>query len=859
MSVPGVHYDLDRVEAISDRFDLRTPNRKAFDKIVATLAGSFDPDVPQVLSLATGAGKTYIMAALVEYLRECGIRDVLVVTPSSVVQTKTVGNFTLGATKYIDGALVPPTVVTPAGYDSWRHTTLQTSEDGVQLFVLNVHQLVAPSTAAGETKGEGKNAVRRAFRTFQESAGNPQEYLRSKNDLVIIADEHHLYSDTAKAFKSGIRELAPAAVVGLTASAGDGDHVIDRYSLRQAIEDRYVKRPVLAFRKGGYGQHGEEQQLRDAKALLGVKQAAYEAYWAANPDKPRVNAVMFVQCADVNHATATAELLAGPEFFGNGEAVLQVDNQHNDQVTLNRLANMDQPDSRVRAVVSVNKLKEGWDAKNVAVMVTLRAMASDVLTQQTLGRGLRLPFSKWTGVSHIDQLDIIAHESFVKMLSDEQVLSEFGMEDLAQQPTADVTDAPALAGPAASSDTVPGLQEDSPITAAVDYDDVTEGTSNVTDAIAPTSDPETEHFVLGGGTVNVFEFGQDAIIGDIQVPETVTVTLNTEFEGTTFLFPATTIRRADRPFELVSIPDQTIRDAAKKISSASGTLLRQKIVFRGKVISTQSEDDVTVDDINVPIDEVKTTLATELLKLRAVARTPGNLAEANTRIVGELVDGAGLSEWSVKSMQAAVSVLNTLVQDAATNHTQTLGEDVEIHARELPIASAYTLRVGEHVKDLLPIGSGQTGSQMGFEARQHYGQWRRGLFTAAKFDAFDTEYLIADMLDRSSSIRWWKRLYPEDRARIAYTATSNYHPDFVAFDTDDRYWIIEGKAQAGTDDEVVRAKRDAAEEAIRRLRTHPDFTGQLWGYAIAFQADVAKAESWEDLIAAVDPVKTKTY
>lgn len=41
---------------------------------------------------------------------------------------------------------------------------------------------------------------------------------------------------------------------------------------------------------------------------------------------------------------------------------------------------------------SVNKFKEGWDVKNIAVVVTLRAMASEVLTQQTMGRGLRPPF-----------------------------------------------------------------------------------------------------------------------------------------------------------------------------------------------------------------------------------------------------------------------------------------------------------------------------------------------------------------------------------------------------------------------------------------------------------------------------------
>ena len=93
------------------------------------------------------------------------------------------------------------------------------------------------------------------------------------------------------------------------------------------------------------------------------------------------------------------------------------------------LDTLDQPDTPIRAVVSVNKLKEGWDVKNIAVMVSLRAMESDVLTQQTMGRGLRLPFGKWVDDPAINELDIVAHESFRKLLDAENVLRSFGLAD----------------------------------------------------------------------------------------------------------------------------------------------------------------------------------------------------------------------------------------------------------------------------------------------------------------------------------------------------------------------------------------------------------------------------------------------
>jgi len=37
-------------------------------------------------------------------------------------------------------------------------------------------------------------------------------------------------------------------------------------------------------------------------------------------------------------------------------------------------------------------LKEGWDVRNVYVIASMRPNISEILTEQTLGRGMRLPF-----------------------------------------------------------------------------------------------------------------------------------------------------------------------------------------------------------------------------------------------------------------------------------------------------------------------------------------------------------------------------------------------------------------------------------------------------------------------------------
>src|SRR5699024_10817677 len=98
----NINYDSNLLEQISSDFDLRKPNKDALRKLIFTLEGDYNPELMQVLNLATGVGKTYLMAAFIEYIRCQGIHNVLIVTPGKVIQSKTIQNFVPGTNKYID-------------------------------------------------------------------------------------------------------------------------------------------------------------------------------------------------------------------------------------------------------------------------------------------------------------------------------------------------------------------------------------------------------------------------------------------------------------------------------------------------------------------------------------------------------------------------------------------------------------------------------------------------------------------------------------------------------------------------------------------------------------------------------------
>ncbi|MCU9996186.1 DEAD/DEAH box helicase family protein [Mobiluncus mulieris] len=842
-------FDSELLETISADFDLRAPNREALRQLAFVLDGDYDPEVMQVLNLATGVGKTYLMAAFIEYLRAKGVGNAVIVTPGKVVQAKTIANFTPGQPGYIAGSPVPPDIVTPQNYAPWiaRLNSGTQPASGAQTpvlaFIFNIHQLIAPKTLEGDTHGSGQEAMKRKPRRFDENAGVLFDYLRELDDLVVIADESHLYGVSAEAFHGALRELQPAAMIGLTASVDKTkDHVIYEYPLYRAIQDRYVKAPVLAFRKGGYtgAAASEEQQLRDAIQLRAYKQDFYDTY-ADTHSRARLNAVLLVLCADTEHADQITSLLRTSEYFGSDFAVLQVDSNHDKEDTNRFLAGLEKPDSPVKAVVSVNKLKEGWDVKNVAVIVTLRAMASEVLTQQTMGRGLRLPFGAYTGVGQIDQLDIIAHQSFEELLDAENVLQQFGLEQAVKDsdPSRVRTAIRQAAEQASGGDALDGTPDAS-------ADGSPDGRISASRGVS--IGVETSETGQPGMTIrHIPETGTSCTPNFPEPPQVVTITRNPDFAEVTYTFPVTTVKQEQPRFDLSAIPRKTIADAAKRVTSAKDVLLRKEIVAAlGKDLHGADLESAEVDSIPVAAEAAEHALVKLVLNLQQVPKTPETAGYVKSFLVPIFCNSVDFAHWTVKTLGCAQALLRKIISDYIKELSREIREVPVIHPKTMP-GSGYILLLGEKVH-------AQIDNRRDFVRGRVYAGWFKSLFSAESFDSYTGEYELAKLLNTSPSIVWWHRLHPADGAFVSYNALDRYFPDFVALDRQGVHWIIEAKSERGRDDATVAAKRRAAEALVQRLAAETAFAGQYWGYLIGFESDIAAADSWDDLKALAQPV-----
>lgn len=350
LSVP---FDQALIDDVAARLDLRVPNAEALAAVAKHIDAAAGASTEAVCDLATAVGKTYLAAGLVEYLAESGVRNVLVVTPGRTILDKTVNNFTEGHKKSVLGGMTTrPTIVTVDNFNTGDVATALGDEDTVKLFVFTVHALTKP------------DKVTRRTRKFQEWLGEDlYAYLKSRPDLVVIADEHHVYSEEAASFSAAIRDLDPLALVGLTATPAKSDlsKIVYRYPLARAIADKYVKTPVLVGRTDT--ADSVEVRLRDGVSLLHAKQKAADAYSDAH-GLPRIHAVMFVVADTIDSAQAVAAVLRRPGLYEHDyeQRVLTVHSKAADDA-LARLGAVEEPDSPVRVIVSVDMLKEGGTSR----------------------------------------------------------------------------------------------------------------------------------------------------------------------------------------------------------------------------------------------------------------------------------------------------------------------------------------------------------------------------------------------------------------------------------------------------------------------------------------------------------------
>lgn len=411
--------------------DVNAQTLAKLQTVFPTLA-DFERDFPSIcFSLATGVGKTRLMGAFIAYLHLAyGINNFFVLAPNLTIYEKLITDFTPNTPKYVFANLAQfnfqsPMIITGDNYDS-RDTATASLLGQIRINVFNISKINS------EVRGGKEPRIKRMREVLGESYFN---HLAGLDDLVLLMDESHRYR--ASAGIKAINELNPLMGLEVTATpfveTNRGPvafkNVVMDYSLARAMEDGFVKEPAVVTQrnfdpKGLSTEQIEEIKLKDGIRLHEMTKVHLINY-AQNTGQSKVKPFVLIIARDTTHAAQLKERIESDEFFKGQykDKVIQVDSSTKEEEITQRLLSVEDPNEPTEIVIHVNMLKEGWDVTNLYTIIPLRAANARTLVEQSIGRGLRLPYGKRTGVEEVDRLSIVAHDRF------QDIVDEANRED----------------------------------------------------------------------------------------------------------------------------------------------------------------------------------------------------------------------------------------------------------------------------------------------------------------------------------------------------------------------------------------------------------------------------------------------
>lgn len=806
------------LEEVRHRLTLRDPNFQAVESVAYTMSQHYDVDEKTepfecIVDSATGVGKTYIMAGLIEYLASIDVpaRNFLILTPGRTIRDKTVRNFTPGDDKAITKSMrVAPTVVTADNFDSPAIAKAISDTSKTKVYIFTVQALTKPDSDAG-----------RATHAYQEFLGaSLYEWLGKLDDLVILADEHHCYRGPA--FSSTIKNLNPELVVGVTATPDrkDEDLVVYRYPLAKAIEEEYVKTPVLVARQDD--RSDDETKLLDGVTLLRYKQRVSEA-WAAENGQTPVRPVMLVIAKSIEDAKAYRDILDSKAFDGGawlGKTLLVHSKLTGDdkEQALADLDAVEDPDSPVRIIISIGMLKEGWDVKNVYVIASMRASVSEVLTEQTLGRGMRLPYGKYTGEQMLDTVEVLAHEKYEALLRKRQALSE------------SLVDHRILAQVRSTAD---GKRVVRKKIEEVENPFEDRGTSSE-DADTPTETSAVEHVQALDEHLKDLEDRSNDIPDQARthLPLPNRQPIQIPYLQRVALPQSVSLNQVHdmKPFE----------DLGKALRHDAGdTLIRTALKAKGGQIKGQkAEDAVEALHLDIPLETSRKGLIERVMKVRGVEPRRNEL-NAAAAIVDTVIEA--MADTAAENLSAYF--------DRASNRLQAeVSKQLRDHAN-VDVVFDDRVRITTLDKPRTARRKHETEHTDTFHRALAYNGWDRNAYEYAWFDS-SPEYKAAGAIDAEKNVVVWARLHRND-IPITWTQEGReYNPDFVVveeIDGERLCWLVETKMNSQVTSAEVVAKKKAARTWANTVNNSGQVDGR-WQYLLLSEDDVNDAGgSWAQM------------
>jgi|GEM_PF-29420 len=374
--------------------------------------------------MATGSGKTWVMAMVIvwshfhrKWVKGSTLSDNFLIVAPNVIVYQRLEKDLASNRLFHELPLIPP-----EWKGAWNQKVILRGESAepdpsCNLFLTNIQQLYE----SRDQPWTPENAVEALLgpsptKDLSSHERSMLDRLKSLKDLVVLNDEaHHVHDEDLSWHKSLMainRALPNGLALWLDFSATPKDQggmyypwIICDYPLAQAVEDRIVKAPIIVTKED------DKKQPNDPDGITKENVTDKYAYWIHAAVKRwrdhyrtykrlGTNPVLFIMAEKSVFADAIGEYLCRTSEFEFKESeVLVIHTDTEGEITKADLEkarmaarDIDKPANRIKAIVSVMMLREGWDVRSVSVVLGLRPFTAqaEILPEQVIGRGLRL-------------------------------------------------------------------------------------------------------------------------------------------------------------------------------------------------------------------------------------------------------------------------------------------------------------------------------------------------------------------------------------------------------------------------------------------------------------------------------------
>lgn len=244
------------------------------------------------------------------------------------------------------------------------------------------------------------------------------QVLNQLSPVVVVDESHHTTGDLSVEM---LKNLNPCFILDLTATPRKNSNIISYVDAAQLKAENMVKLPVIV-----YNRPSQEEVIADAIDLRNRLDELAET----NTDECYIRPIVLFQAQPRNAENKETFDKLKERLVENGIPAEEIAIK---TAEINEIKDKDlmSSDCKIKYIITVNALKEGWDCSFAYILATLANKTSTVDVEQILGRVLRLPYtkqnaSKFLNLSYVLTSSNDFHATISKVI---QGLNDAGFSD----------------------------------------------------------------------------------------------------------------------------------------------------------------------------------------------------------------------------------------------------------------------------------------------------------------------------------------------------------------------------------------------------------------------------------------------